>query len=246
MIKTLLIAPEIEAMPLQYQNAEIQAVLSSGLPVTSVLGRVDSTRFLEVIERNGHEFLVFITHGTKAGVMLSDGLLPADMLTTAIRDKFDMVLLNTCDGIEVAQMIQNECNTGVICTVGEANDRQSFYTGSRFVKELAKGKSYFDAYKQSKPGHNKLYVFLAGRASRLSMREMQSGLTSEIRALEERMNTKFDAVDGRLDTIEKQLSSGQSDNVEITHEQLNRIMWALIAIAIVVAIGFFYLSNGGA
>lgn len=244
-IKTLLIAPEIEAMPLHYQNAEIQAVLASGLPVTSVLGHVDSTRFLEVIDRNGHELLVFITHGTRQGVMLSDGLLPSDMLTTAIRDKFDMVLLNTCDGIEVAQMLQNECNTSVLCTVGEADDRQAFYTGSRFVRELARGKSYFDAYKQSKPGNNKLYVFLAGRASRLSMREMQNGLTTEIHALEERMNKKFTNVDRRLDTIETQIGDKKTTTVAITNAQIQQILWALISIAVVVAVGFFYLSNGG-
>ena len=178
MIKTLLIAPRHATMPLAMMDAEVQAVMNSGLEVTPHWGDIDSQQFLEIVERNGHEMLVLITHGSGQGILLSDGILPTEMLVGAIRDKFDMLFLNTCDGIEVAQMIQNECNTAVICTISEIDDRQAFYTGSLFVRELARGNSYFDAYKRSRPGHNKLYVFLAGRTS---MREVKQVVVEELR-----------------------------------------------------------------
>lgn len=205
MIKTLLIAPRHATMPLAMMDAEVQAVINSGLDVTPHWGDIDNQQFIEIVERNGHELLILITHGSHQGIMLSDGLLPTEMLVGAIRDKFDMVLLNTCDGVEVAQMIQNECNTGVICTIGEIDDRQAFYTGSLFVRELARGKSYFDAYKHSRPGHNKLYIFLAGRTS---MREVKQIVVDELHQLEERIEKRLKAIEQRL-TIRPQVDYNQ-------------------------------------
>lgn len=228
-------------MPLALMDTEVQAVIRSGLDVTPVWGDVNSTQFLEIVERNGHELLILITHGTRQGIMLSDGLLPSEMLVGAIRDKFDMVLLNTCDGIEVAQMIQNECNTGVICTVGEVDDRQAFYTGSQFARELGRGNSYFDAYKRSRPGHNKLYVFLAGRASKLSMQEMKENITVELRQLEDRINEKMDL---RFKAIEERMNL--RPQMDYNQRTVIALVGVLFFLSCVVAYGVYLLANLGA
>lgn len=163
MIKTLLIAPRHESLPTAMIDSEINEILTSGLSVSPVMGTVDSERFLRSITANGHRILFLLTHGKEEGIMLSDGILPVSLFVQAVRDRFDLVFLNTCDSLSVAQMIQNECATGVICTIDDVNEKVAYYTGSQLAKELSRGLNFYDAYKRARPGGNQTYVFLAGK-----------------------------------------------------------------------------------
>lgn len=79
-----------------------------------------------------------------------------------IRNRFDLVVLNTCDSQATAQMLQNETEATVIATVLEAPDRLSFSTGVLFARELARTGDIPSAYYAAKPGNNRTYVYLAG------------------------------------------------------------------------------------
>lgn len=231
MIKALLIAPRHEAMPLRYMDAEVQAIQNSGLDVTAHWGDISATEFAEYMQNSEQELLFLITHGTSQGIMLSDGMLTAEMLVNAIGNQFEVVFLNTCAGLEIAQLIQKECGAGVICTVGEIDDRQAFFTGSLFAKELARNKTYFDAYKRSQLGHRS-YMFLAGQTS---MREIKQVLSEELQRFEERMEKRFKALEQRI-------------NIQ-SHDYSQWVIIGMIAVVFLLALavgwGVYTIANPG-
>ena len=242
-MRTLLIAPRHDSLPLALADAEVGEILNSGLRVTPVLGGVTDERFLQVVTTSTYEILFLVTHGTEQGVLLTDGTLPASMFVQAVRDRFDLIVLNSCSGLNVAQLIQNECGAGVICTIGDLGDRAAYYTGSQLAREIARGQNYYDAYKRSRPGANTTYVFLAGKLMsnsnlRMLVKEIVAEEMTEILASIEALKEEI-----AQDRMER--AQHRTNDISITGEQLNRIVWALAAIAIIVAIGFFWLANGG-
>lgn len=157
-MKVLLIAPRTD---LFYADAEVQSILRSGLKVTPRLGEVRHSDVLGDLDAE-YDVFWFCGHATADGLLLADGPLPADELAPMIRNRFDLVVLNTCDSQATAQMLQNETEATVIATVLEAPDRLSFSTGVLFARELARTGDIPSAYYAAKPGNNRTYVYLAG------------------------------------------------------------------------------------
>lgn len=241
-MRTLLVAPRHESLPVGMADSEVGDILNSGLGAIPVLGAVTAERFLATIASNMHDILFLVTHGLDEGVVLTDGVLPASLFIQAVRDRFDLVVLNSCSGLSVAQMIQNETGAAVICTIGEVDDRAAYFTGSQLAKSLASGLSYYDAYKRARPGSNTTYVFLAGKS--MSQRDIRP-LVEEIVA--EKMVDVLAHIAELKEEIHQERAErrGAPEGVVITSEQLNRILWALITVALVIAIGVFVLANAG-
>jgi hypothetical protein len=177
LVKVLLVAPRND---LPYAQAEIQNVIRSGLTVTPLLGHVTSSQLLGEIQAASYDILWFLGHGSTEGVMLSDGILSASELVPQVRERFRLVVINTCESLQMAQMLQEEANVDVICTIMEAPDRQAYQTGSLLATGLAKSKNIVAAYMRSKPGGNRLYLYLAAMSPTVAMLEP---LLSEIRTL---------------------------------------------------------------
>lgn len=140
----------------------MQAILRSGLQVTPLLGTVEHDDLVNEVH-GGYAVLWLATHGNAEGVLLSDGILPASLLTSLARDSFDLVVLNTCNSIATAQMLQNETGAEVIATIMEVPDREAFQTGALFARALAQSGDSETAYQRAKPGANRTYVRLAGK-----------------------------------------------------------------------------------
>jgi len=125
-VRVLLVAPQSNLLLVQ---AEIQDVLRSGLAVTPLIGDVTSTQLLREIKSGDFDVLWFATHGgeydrttgrfvrdlklieplprieTDYGVQLSDGMLSMSELTALVRERFRLVVLNTCDSYQIAQQL---------------------------------------------------------------------------------------------------------------------------------------------
>jgi hypothetical protein len=157
-MKVLLVAPR---QNLPSVDEEIQNVLRSGLDVTPLLGDVRLPELMREIRSGQYDVLWFATHGSAEGVQLSDQMLTAEELVPLVRERFSLVVLNTCSSLTVAQLLQVEANVTVICTVIDVPDRQAFITGSAFAAALHESGSSTLAYSASIPGRNRTYLYLA-------------------------------------------------------------------------------------
>jgi hypothetical protein len=156
--RVLLVAPRSDLLAV---DAEIQDVLRSGLIVTPLIGSVTSTDLLREMRSGRYDTLWFATHGNGEGIQLSDGVFSASELVPQVRDRFTLVVLNSCSSLNIAQLLQEEAGVGVICTLIDVPDRQAYQTGSRLASALAQSSNVVDAYLASKPGNNRSYLYLA-------------------------------------------------------------------------------------
>lgn len=163
-MRVLLVAPRTNLL---LADEEVQDVVNSGLDVARLLqGEINQVELTREIRRGNFDVLWFCTHGTEQGVQLSDGLLTISALTQLVRGRFNLVVLNSCSSVYAAQQIQNETTAAVVCTIVEIPDMDAYRTGSLFAHALARLGDSRAAYEQSKPGGNRLYLYLAGAAPR--------------------------------------------------------------------------------
>lgn len=157
--RTLVVAPRTN---LAYAEEEVTAVVNA-LNANLLQGSVTANMVLDKVSE-GWDVIWFMTHGNEKGILLSDGSLDASTLTTFIRTaEARLVVLNTCQSIGVALAIHNELLTNLICTLREVPDREAFFTGKQLAFQLARGKSFSQAYLAAKPGQNTDYIFLVGK-----------------------------------------------------------------------------------
>lgn len=184
-VRILLLAPRTD---LFYADAEVQAVLRSGLEVTPRLGDVRHGDVLNDITSGEYDGFWFSGHTTSAGLMLSDGVLSAEELTPLIRGHFELVVLNSCDSQQTAQMLQNETEATVVATVIEVPDRLAFQTGALFARELAKTGDIPTAYQAAKPGNNRTYVLLGWGKKKVPTGVINQTLDERLDRLEVALN----------------------------------------------------------
>lgn len=157
-VRVLLVAPESD---LEYAQAEVQDILRSGLIVTPLLGKVRQQDLVREVERASYGTIWFVTHGSLAGIQLSDGIMPASAISAIVRGRFKVVVLNTCESVGAAQMLQSETGADIICTIAEVDDQAAYRTGSLLAKALAQTGDIRMAYARSRPGYNTDYLYLA-------------------------------------------------------------------------------------
>jgi hypothetical protein len=216
--RVLVVAPETD---LTLVRDEVTAVVNS-LGANILQGFVTADMVLNKVTE-GWNVLWFMTHGTEEGILLSDGPLNASALTTLARAAdAGLVVLNTCQSINVAMQVYNELQVSVVCTLSNVPDREAFFTGKLLAKELAKGKSYLDAYLDSKPGQTERYIFLQGRYKE---KEQAVAVSSNLHSSGSSQN-KGDLQDAirRLDALVSGDSTwGQQGLVHIVRELLEKM-----------------------
>lgn len=240
-MKVLLVAPETN---LTYGVEEVQAILNSGLSVRPLIGKnVNHRDVLREVEQS-YDILWLCTHGSEEGILLSDGLLQTSLLVAMVREKFRLIILNTCNSFKIAQMIQNETSAEVIATIIEVPDREAFQTGAIFARELAKVASFEKAYYRARPGSNRTYIRLAGRtvANETSqvteevVRELQmavfgnskvnfSGMMNELREIRKIVDDMAQKIDKLQDdgNGRAELMTEMKDEVSELKKKVNRL-----------------------
>lgn len=160
--KVMVIAPRTN-LPLA--DVEVGNIINSGLNVVrSLLGPVTKEKLITAISESNCDLFYFVTHGEEKGLHMTDGLMPISTLTALMRGRAALVVLNSCSSHKAAQMIQNETEAAVLCTIIDIPDEGAFTTGTLFAQALARNGDAWGAYKQAQPGGNSDYLFLAGRS----------------------------------------------------------------------------------
>ena len=210
-MRVLLVAPRKN--DLLSVDEEIQDILASNLEVSTLMGRVSATELLRKMRDGDFDVLWLATHGDDDGIELS-GLerISAAELVPQVRGRFSLVVLNTCNGLGIAQLLQEEANVGVICSLVGVGDNAAYQFGSRLASALAESITIADAYLASKPGRNSTYLYLP--ALRVSQDSIDS-LLMEIRHLKTQITREV--------------------------VWLRRLLWSSLAAHIVEAIAIAYL-----
>ena len=243
-MKVLLVAPTQPDLPNILD--EVQDIVNSGLTVHPLLGQVRHVDVLREITLGKYDVLWLATHGNDEGVLLSDGLLPASLLTSLARGRVRVVVLNTCSSAQAAQMIQNETHATVVCTVVDVPDREAYQTGALLARTLYDTGRIEIAYERSKPGGNRTYLLLAAQGERMSgddtgITRLGTEMSELIKAMYE-LRSEMALLKQRMEQMEK---SAYIPRPLMQSRQVDAIVGALIVIALLIAYGLYILSTGG-
>lgn len=175
MPKTLLIAPRMQGL---VAEDEVQLILRSGLDVTPLLGPVTLREVLAEAEED-HDVLWLATHGGSDGLRLADGIWAIGDVASFAKG-FDVVVLNTCHSLSIAQLLQRESGAHVIFTVGEAQDRTAIQVGARLAWGLVNLRTVREAYEYARPAGNTTYLYLEGRTQMTHGSDEWQALSAQI------------------------------------------------------------------
>lgn len=163
-MRALILAPTHPQLP----NVAGEAATVANALIGSVLlqGKITERDLAQAVAPGGFDLFWACTHGTRDGVLLSEGWLDAGKLITYISASgASTVMLNTCESIHLAAQIVDSTPASVVATIQEGDDALpdtlAAATGAMFASQLAHTKDVRKAYERSKPGHNRTYVFLA-------------------------------------------------------------------------------------
>lgn len=153
----LLIAPRTD---LEYADEEVKKVVNFLHP-RILLGTVTLSQVMDELQQYPAEIIWFVTHSDEEGILLSDGMLTASMLTQILGNSPPrLVFLNTCNSLPVAMEIHDALGCMVIGTIRNNPDREAFVTGSALARSIHQGLDLADAYNASRPKTNRTYVLL--------------------------------------------------------------------------------------
>jgi len=140
-----------------------------------ILRQNDLTPYVirSAIQAHDPAILWFLTHTIKnqngeSAIHLGSGRsLGISELISYIKSNTSVTLLvlNACETVDIAQAINEETGIGVICTIHPVLDYIASVTGAMFAEQLAKHGNVARAYRESKPGGNRTYLYLPRVAS---------------------------------------------------------------------------------
>ncbi len=249
----LLVAPKNKELPaLPWVDQEIQAIVNSGLQVQ--LERDVNERLLsELLGRRQWDIVWFASHGTQAGIALSDGIISTEALASMLRSvSVKYVVLNTCESVHVAAAISEEADCDVICTISPTiEDKQAWLTASNMARRLAAGDTVFDAFRRSRPTQPGKYIYLPGSGGfRATLHEQVQRLTSAIENGNpeevERIVGGLADLGARVSSLEVSFSSAETERKQ-DRERLKamerKLSPPISAILFAVAVAIIFTAN---
>jgi hypothetical protein len=167
-MRVLLVAPRRTLSGvLPTVGAEISDIVNSGLDVDLMDGEVTASAVLRRVREYEYDVLWFASHGNAQHIELSGNeKISAEELVPLVRNRFSLVVLNTCNSLRIAKMIQLQANIGVICTLvnwktGEGvYDGIAYQFGSNLSIALVEQPTIADAYLTSVLGNDETYLYL--------------------------------------------------------------------------------------
>lgn len=167
-VKVLLVAPRRTLSGLLPSvGAEISDIVNSGLDVDLMDGDVTASAVLRRVREYEYDALWLATHGNADYVELTGNeRISAEELVPLVRNRFSLVVLNTCNSLRIAKLIQLQANIGVICTLvnwktGDGvGDNVAYQFGSNLSIALVKQPTVTDAYLASVLGNDETYLYL--------------------------------------------------------------------------------------
>lgn len=178
-MRVLLVAPR--KADLVSVDAEVQDIWRSGLQVTPLVGEVTATTLLREIRDGDYDVLWLATHGNGSYVELSgDERVTAEELVPLVRGRFSLVVLNTCNSLRIAKMLQLQANVGVVCSLVSTPDTLAYKFGSLLSSALVEHATVADAYLATVFGNDETYLYLPSLRTNPSALEAMSKKLDEI------------------------------------------------------------------
>jgi hypothetical protein len=219
-MSVLMIAPTRSDLP----NVAIEAAaVVNALGGKLVQGQVTERDIRDAASAGEFSGIWFATHAGCDRVLLSgdEYLTEAALVAYVAASGARWCFLNTCQSINLGQRIIDETAADTICTIAANPDIEAMRTGVLFARQLALLGDTRAAYERSKPGGNRLYVYLGNYRQRnmaianrpelpaqdrllTTMDELRkdiSGVVTEVALLK----AKTSAIEERLVRIEQQL-----------------------------------------
>ena len=157
--RVLLVAPE---SGLKLGGAQVQAIQRSGLTVTPVLGEITMPQLQRELEAGQYDCLWIAAHGNPEGFLLADGILRKEEFVPMVGKRFRLVVLHSCESLEVGSMLQKQTPAAVVVTQAALPDRTAFITAANFARALAAHGDPYRAFQESHPGGAHIYLYLQG------------------------------------------------------------------------------------
>lgn len=244
-MSVLMIAPSRSDLP---NVATEAAAVVNALGGKLLQGTVAERDVRDACSHGRSDGIWFATHTICDRVLLSeDSLSEAALVAYVAASGASWCFLNTCQSIALGQRIIDETSADVICTVSANPDPDAMRTGVLFARQLALLGDPRAAYERSKPGGNRLYVYLENYRQRgmavsggtgsypaqdrlqMTMDEMRremSQMASDIAVLK----TKLASIEARQERFEYQLRPIPSWQT-----------WAMLAFGLAATIGIIGL-----
>lgn len=210
-MNVLLVAPE---SGLQGAINETRSVSLALHPVV-LSGQVTRKDVLDAMAGHVWDVIWFATHGTPAGIALSDGAVPISDLTSIARNSgARLIVLNTCSSRYVGLEIHYELGIDVVTTETDANDLSAYQAGTFLARNLAAGMATQEAFERSRPGQQALYYLFTAHdgsedAEARTIKLMHDGFAKQeriIRQVEQSIIEQFTALERRVLKVESTAS----------------------------------------
>jgi hypothetical protein len=158
-----MVAPDHADLP--NVAAELAAV-SSQHDTVRLVGMVRDADMASVVQEGPFDVLWFASHGSKHGVLLSDGPLDIQGVGQYVRAAgAKLCVLNTCDSENVALSIISGGTADMICTIGPVGDQNAARLAILLAGELTRTRDSYEAYLQVRPEGGSYRYYKAGAAA---------------------------------------------------------------------------------
>lgn len=164
---------------LLFVSREVEAIVNSGLNVTLLQSPATVERITDVLrsaEQAGNPFNMWwiCSHAVgepsdppdQIGILLDgDELFDLSTLSQLANAYKPLgAIINTCKSLTLAHEIWSRSGVSVVCTIVNVPDRMAFTTGRLLAERLSEHGDLRQAYEDSRPGANRVYVYLPGES----------------------------------------------------------------------------------
>ena len=239
-VRVLLVAPHMS--DLEGAAQEIYAI--ERMPGLVVERLPPDARRRELVRalRGDVYFVVlwFATHGAPAGVWLNaDDLLPGEDLIALVRGSgLHGVVLNSCEGAEIAEALHDATGVDVVCTLTEVADLSAFQTGVLFAQHLGETGDFRAAFDAARPGGAPTFRYVPEYRESLVMAPERSIFSNEeLRAIHDAIND----IRQRLSVVEIELRYVRQDLDRRKGDLREPSQWWIVGVGLMLGIGVFFL-----
>jgi len=184
MAKTLVIAPS--GKNLVYSDVEVSHLVENLHPDRLLQGRFSLSELIRSLDSlESVDYIFFIGHANAQGLELSDEFLDNAQVIRLFK-KLDpkLIFLNSCDTLTLAVNLYSEIpGVTIIGTRTEVIDQSALLTGLHFAEALARGRSFAQAYEESRPKNDEsagYYFILDAKHSAAVDRSASEGTPDQV------------------------------------------------------------------
>ena len=239
-MNVLVVAPSVNPT-LKFVQDEMDAVARL-LHAQTLTGNVTIERLMRQIENQPLDILWFATHGNRDGILLDDGPLDREMLgQIASSCGAKLLVLNSCESVDVGLRIHYDLRIDVICTITKMDDRGAFIAAVTFAKHISMGYSFREAYNYLATDN---YKFFSENGDTMNDDGLNR-MTETIHRVESRLlviENVLSNLTNRLSIIETKMEYVQESKMQVPN--LFFIVGLILAFSVLVWL-IVYTSGGG-